>query len=160
VGAAAVAIENLYICGAVISMKDKLIMEVAVTIDLNEIMHLEGTAGKVTMIPFGGTVKGEIFNGVVLPGGVDTQVTDLNGVNHMCARYMLKGTDIAGSECRIYVENNGCQRSVPETPFRTIPVFYTDSVALAPYLHRAKFRGEGRASPEGVVISFFEVDAE
>ena len=38
-------------------MKDKLIMEVAVTIDLNEIMHLEGPAGKVTMIPSAGPSK-------------------------------------------------------------------------------------------------------
>ncbi len=141
-------------------MSDKLIMEVTVTIDPNDVQQLDGPAGRVTMIPFGGTVKGDIFNGVVLPGGVDTQVTNYNGINHMCARYMLKGTDSAGAECRIYIENNGWLRSVPEMPFKTIPVFYTDSTALAPYLHRNKFRGEGSASRGGVLISFFEVGTD
>jgi len=59
------------------------------------------------MIPFGGTVEGELFHGKVLAGGVDTQTVDQNGVRHMSARYMLEGVDNAGEPCHIYIDNNG-----------------------------------------------------
>jgi hypothetical protein len=74
-------------------MYDKLIFEVAVEFDPTQISQLKSPAGEVLMIPFGGTVKGELFNGRVLPGGVDTQTVDQNGVRHMSARYMLEGVD-------------------------------------------------------------------
>ena len=67
-------------------MADKLIFEVFVDIYSEQVSLLKGPAGEVVMIPFGGTVKGEIFNGKVLPGGVDTQTVDQNGVRHMSAR--------------------------------------------------------------------------
>lgn len=59
------------------------------------------------MIPFGGAVRGEIFQGIVEPCGVDTQVLNQAGVRHMSARYMLTGQDSQGQEAHIYVENNG-----------------------------------------------------
>jgi len=141
-------------------MSDKLIMQVLVTLYEDEILELESPAEIVRMIPFGGTVRGEIFNGVVLPHGVDTRLIDVNGVNHMCAKYMLEGSDNTGAKCRIYVENNGFLPAAPTSQFKTIPTFYTDSKALAPYLHCNRFRGEGNFGPDGLVISFFEVDAE
>jgi hypothetical protein len=49
-------------------MYDKLIFEVAVEIDPTQISQLRGPAGEVLMIPFGGTVQGELFSGRVLPG--------------------------------------------------------------------------------------------
>jgi hypothetical protein len=49
-------------------MDDKLIFEVVVEIDPAQISQLKSFAGEVYIIPFGGTVKGEIFNGRVLPG--------------------------------------------------------------------------------------------
>ena len=45
-----------------------------------------GAAGSVVMIPFEGTVTGTIFEGIVEPCGVDTQVVDAAGVRHMSAR--------------------------------------------------------------------------
>lgn len=105
-------------------MSDKLILEVFVDVDFKCVSQLEGDAGDVVMIPFGGTAKGEIFSGTVLPGGTDTQTVDLNGVRHMSARYTLEGTD---------------------------------SKALAPYLHRAAFRGEGHSVADRLVIRFYEV---
>lgn len=140
-------------------MADKLIMEVLVSIDGADVSSLNGPAGEVVMIPFGGTVSSEIFHGVVCPGGVDCQRVNLAGVRHMSARYMLEGTDSAGEKCHIFVENNG-YFSQMSTPFQTVPAFLTDSKTLAPYLHQNKFRGEGHPREGGVCIRFFEVDAE
>lgn len=140
-------------------MADKMIMEVLVSIEGKEVSMVKGPGGEAVMIPFGGTVEGEIFNGVVCPGGVDCQQVNLAGVRHMSARYMLEGTDSAGEKCRIFVENNGYFSGM-QFPFQTVPTFITDSKTLAPYLHRNKFRGEGHPREGGVSIRFFEVDAE
>ena len=138
-------------------MADKLIMEVLVSIEGKDVSFLKGPAGEVVMIPFGGTVQGEIFNGVVCPGGVDCQRVNLTGVRHMCARYMLEGTDSAGEKCHIFVDNNGWFTGM-QSPFQTVPTFMTDSKTLAPYLHQNKFRGEGHPREGGVTIKFLEVE--
>jgi hypothetical protein len=138
-------------------MHDKLIFEVTVDIDPALISQLKGQAGEVIMIPFSGTVRGDIFNGRVLPGGVDTQTVDQNGVRHMSARYMLEGTDKNGEPCRIYIDNNGWFSGEMAMPFKTIPTLYTDSKTLAPYLHSNKFRTEGHPRQGGVTIKVFEI---
>ena len=138
-------------------MDDKLVFEVAVDIDRTQVSQLKGPAGEVVMIPFGGTVTGDLFNGRVLPGGVDTQTVDRNGVRHMSARYMLEGVDRSGAPCRIYIENNGWFTGAMTMPFKTIPTFYTDSKALSSYLHRSTFRAEGHPRPGGVTIKVFEI---
>jgi hypothetical protein len=138
-------------------MPDKLIFEVTVDIDPAQVSQLKGPAGEVIMIPFGGTVEGELFHGRVLNGGVDTQTVDQNGVRHMSARYMLEGVDNAGEPCHIYIDNNGWFVGEMAMPFKTIPTFFTDSKALAPYLHRNKFRTEGHPRPGGVTIKVFEI---
>jgi len=138
-------------------MPDKLIFEVTVEINPVQVSQLKGPAGEVIMIPFSGTVKGEIFNGRVLPGGVDTQTVDQNGVRHMSARYMLEGLDKNGEKCRIYIDNNGWFPVEMSMPFKTIPTFFTDSQALAAYLHSNKFRTEGHPRQGGVIIKVFEI---
>ena len=136
----------------------KLILQIRVTIDPGEISSLSGPGGDVLLIPFGGTVTGEIFTGRVCPGGVDVQRVNLSGVRHMLARYMLEGTDRAGEPCRIYVENNGWFTDGEiRGAFKTVPTFMTDSRELAPYLHRNRFVGEGTPDEEGVIIRLYEV---
>ncbi len=140
-------------------MNNQPLLVVHVKIQPNEISELQASPESVVMIPFTGTVEGSIFNGKILPGGVDTQVVNTAGVRHMCARYMLEGTDNAGESCRVYVENNGYfEKGSVEFPFHTVPTFMTDSKALAPYLHTRKFRGEGHPAEDGVDIIFFEVE--
>ncbi len=139
-------------------MEKKLILEIKVTFDPEDISSLSGPGGDVLLIPFGGTVTGEIFHGVVRPGGVDVQRVNLSGVRHMLARYMLEGTDRAGKPCRIYIENNGWfTDGETAVPFKTVPAFMTDSAELAPYLHQNKFVGEGTPWEGGVIIRLYEV---
>ena len=105
-----------------------------------ETVHLKTENGQVDMIPFRGTVKGPLFEGIVEPCGVDTQVVNA---------------------AHIYVENNGWfdERTGPMTmPFHTVPTFYTDSPALIPYLHRNQFEGEGHMLEDGLHILFFQVE--
>ncbi|MBR3559961.1 MAG: DUF3237 family protein [Oscillospiraceae bacterium] len=139
-------------------MADKLIMEVYVELEPEKVVDLTGPGCKVKMLPFVGTVKGEIFNGVVAPGGVDTQVTNAVGVRNMSARYMLIGKDSAGKDCRIYVDNEGWFTNGEQPkPFTTVPTFLTDSETLAQYLHQRKFRGEGHPGEKGPIIKFYEI---
>ncbi|MBR2792838.1 MAG: DUF3237 family protein [Erysipelotrichaceae bacterium] len=122
-------------------------------------MKFETETGEVSMIPFYGTVKGKLFNGIVEPWGVDTQVKNQIGIRHMSARYMLTGIDSAGEKCHIYIENNGwLTDDRPSRTFRTVPTFMTDSKTLAPYLHRNQFEGQGSVEEDGLWIRFYEIE--
>ena len=140
-------------------MEKKPIMDLK--IDFNgPVLKMQGEVAEVVLIPFKGSVKSEIFNGIIEPCGVDTQVVNAAHVRHMSARYMLTGKDNTGADCHIFVENNGWfdESAAPAgTSFRTVPTFYTDSAALAPYLHSTRFTGEGSMGEDGLHIRFYEV---
>ncbi len=138
-------------------MSDHLILRVHVKLDPTDISSIHTSAGNVAMLPFSGHATGTLFNGEVAPGGVDTQTTDLAGVRHMSARYLLRGYDFTGAACGIYVENEAwfSGGKVPD-PFPTVPTMRTDSAALAPYLHQNRFRGEGANAEGGVIISIYD----
>lgn len=138
--------------------KSEPVIEVCVQTDPAATVTLSGEIGVVKMIPFTGVARGPIFNGIVEPFGVDTQITDQNEVRHMSARYMLTGRDNTGRACHIYVENNGWfTDGARPVPFKTVPTFITDSKALAPYLHRNQFTGEGMRDDAGLWIRFYEL---
>ena len=141
-------------------MERKPILDIKV--DMNgPSVRMKGENGEVLMIPFSGSVKGDIFSGIVEPCGVDTQVVNAARVRHMSARYMLTGRDAEGNACHIYVENNGWfDDSKKLMPFHTVPTFYTDSPKLAPYLHRNQFVGEGVNEADGLHIHFYEIERE
>ena len=139
--------------------KAEPVMEVYVQTDPEGTVTLTGETGTVKMIPFKGTVRGTVFNGIVEPCGVDTQITNQNEVRHMSARYMLTGKDKTGTDCHIYIENNGWfTDGARPVPFRTVPTFITDSKVLAPYLHRNQFVGEGLRDENGLCIRFYELE--
>ena len=114
-------------------------------------------AGRVVMIPFEGTVTGTIFEGIVEPCGVDTQVLNAAGVRHMSARYMLTGRALPpfSGDCHIYIENNGWFQGDPEMPFSTVPTFITDHPGLQAVLSRP-FIGKGSVEEDGLHIRFYE----
>ena len=136
------------------------IIEILVETDPAGTVTLTGETGSVRMIPFKGTVTGPVFQGIVEPCGVDTQITNQNDVRHMSARYMLTGKDMEGNDCHVYVENNAWFTGGGPTPapFKTVPTFITDSPALAPILHRNHFVGEGLTDESGLWIRFYELD--
>ena len=109
------------------------------------------------MIPFAGTVSGPLFQGIIEPCGVDTQITNAADVRHMSARYMLTGTDHTGSPCHIYVQNEAWfTDGARPRPWHSVPTFITDSKALAPILHCNSFIGEGIRDDEGLRIRFYK----
>lgn len=76
----------------------------------------ETLVGRRRLVPVtGGTVEGDGFNGVVLPGGVDSQVIHPNGKADISARYGLRFDD--GTS--IYIQNDGL-RTVPAEDAKTV----------------------------------------
>ena len=141
--------------------KAEPIMEILVQTDKAGTVMLSGEIGVVKMIPFKGTVQGPIFNGIVEPCGVDTQITNQNEVRHRSARYMLTGQDKRGQACHIYIENNGWfTDGARPVHCKTVPTVITDSKALAPYLHSNQFVGEGKRDDSGLWIRFYELTQE
>ena len=136
---------------------DQLIMSFYITIEKEKVSEMIAENGKISIIPFGGTVESELFTGTVLPGAADVQITNAAGIRHMCARYMFKGVDKEGNPCHLFVDNNGYfERGSSTTPFHACPTMMTDSPILAPYLHGAHFRSEGHPWEKGVIIKIFD----
>ena len=118
--------------------------------------------GAVSFIPFTATVESPLFSGKTLPGACDVQVENPAGSRNMCAKYMFKGTDSEGNECRLFVENNGYLAPVMRNDpfFHACPRFLTDSPVLGPYLCQQRFRSEVQGRDWGVEIRIFDVLAE
>lgn len=141
--------------------EEKLIMTIHVTLHRADRRELTGRRGRVVMLPFTGTVEGEIFEGIVCPGACDTQIENLAMVRHMSARYMLEGVDCYGQKGKIYIENNGwfTDGNRPR-PFTTVPTFYTDCEGLADFLHTNQFITRGFPGEHGPDIHIYQLMAK
>ena len=136
------------------------ILELLIQTDPEKTVELEGENSRVRMIPFSGTATGPLFQGIIEPGAVDTQITNAAQVRHMSARYMLSGCDHTGAPCHIFVQNEGWfTDGARPRPWHSVPSFLTDSRALAPLLHRSCFIGEGIRDEEGLHIRFYETES-
>lgn len=124
-----------------------------VEIVCDDATEVRGKKRTARMIPFHGTVEGECFHGIVLPGGIDTQMQEENGETHLSARYILEGVDEAGAACRIFVENQG-KSALDSGVIRTIPKMVTDSPSLQ-WLETAEIYGEVKGDGEKVIITFY-----
>ena len=138
-------------------MSDKSpIMTFHITIDKTLISDFTTPEGRVVIIPFTGSVESEIFTGTILPGAADVQTGDSDGLVHMCAKYMFRGKDRDGSECHLFVENNGCLRpGQADEIVHATPTFRTDSDTLRECLSGKEFRTEVHPSEGGVDILVF-----
>jgi len=94
----------------------KLAFNISVKVDKPIVVGQDEKAGRRQLIPvLDGELNGEKIHGVVLPGGVDSQVIRPDGTCELSARYGVKLDD--GSS--FYVENNG---------IRTVPPAYREAV--------------------------------
>ena len=128
--------------------------EPILTIDvtLDESFSVTGAKQTVNMITFHGSAQSDLFDGVILPGGVDTQHHPKGGAGRLSARYMLDGKDLCGEPCRIYVDNTA---HTCDGPMTTHPVLTTNSRALA-YLESADLEGSLVGTEKGVCITVTE----
>ena len=136
-----------------------VILELFVQTNPEGIGELESELGAVRMIPFSGTATGPLFQGIIEPCGVDTQITNAANVRHMSARYMLTGIDHTGAPCHIYIQNEAwfTDGARPQ-PWHSVPSFLTDSKVLSPILHHCGFLGEGSRDNTGLHIRFYKMD--
>ena len=135
-------------------------MELLVQTNPDGIVELKNELGSVRMIPFSGTATGPWFHGIIEPCGVDTQITNAADVRHMSARYMLTGEDYTGKPCHIFVQNEAWfTDGARPKPWRSVPSFLTDSMALAHIFHHRDFIGEGIRDNQGLHIRFYRIDS-
>lgn len=138
---------------------DKQIMTFQIFADDTQVSNMEGPYGQVTIIPFTGKVESDLFTGDILPGAADVQVENVAGSRNMCAKYMFKGKDSEGTDCHLFVENNGYFTIAnKEDPFfNACPKFITDSKTLGAYLCQNRFRSEVQGRDWGVEIRIYDV---
>lgn len=120
------------------------------SIRIDQYIEMQGNTGRVRMICFHGEVKSELFEGKVMPGGVDTQIKEHGKDNYLSARYVLEGADYTGKSCRIFIENNGWDLENGD-PIQTYPKILTDSAALA-WLEEASLCGTVRET-DGILYA-------
>ena len=116
------------------SWKEVLRIHVRLTVT----QQVQGKMGRAMMLGFTGTCESAVFNGKVLEGGIDTQIQLEGEPLHLSARYIMRGTDLSGRPCSIFIENNGM--AAEDGRIRTTPRILTDSDALS-YLETAELRG-------------------
>ncbi len=142
--------------------EQKPIMIFEISVDPADITEMTCAYGSISMLPFHGKVKSELFTGTTLPGAVDVQQENTAGIRNMSACYAFKGVDKAGNDCILFVDNEawfrGDQKHDPV--IHTCPTFLTDSPVLGPYLCQNRFRAEVRAAACGVEIWVFDVVSE
>lgn len=129
--------------------REVLTFEIAIT----HSQRVTGHTGEAEMILFAGTADCPNFKGVVLLGGVDTQMQQCGAPRTLSARYMLRGTDASGAACSIFVENNGTAED-DGGEMITTPRIITDSKMLA-YLETAELTGTITPREQGVTIHIF-----
>ncbi|MGG5215824.1 DUF3237 domain-containing protein [Rahnella variigena] len=144
---------------------------ISVVVDKPIVVSNSARSGKRQLIPIlGGRVSGAL-TGEVLPGGVDSQIIEPDGVCRLSARYALRV-----NEGTIYIENNGIRR-VPEaftnklftddmsffdqlSPsdiyFKTVPVFEVDTSELM-WLTNSIFLCSATRTEAGVKLDFYRV---
>lgn len=136
----------------------KLIMEFKIEINKEDITRMENKSGKVTVIPFGGSVESELFTGTVRPGAADVQITNAAGIRHLHAQYIFEGVNGKGEPCHLFVDNNGYfEPNSSPSPFVAYPTFLSDDEDLNDYLSSPHFKSEGHPYEKGVLIKVFDV---
>jgi len=110
---------------------------------------LDSLSAGIRMIPFSGYCESAIFNGKILPGGMDTQVFPEANRGTLSARYMLEGTDASGAPCKLYIDNRAVMQHGQETI--TCPRIWTDSPALR-WLETADLTGRLVEAEDGLNI--------
>ena len=130
-------------------------MNEVLTLDIiiMESVKVKGNTAEAEMFFFGGSCNCENFNGVILPGGIDTQMQRNDENRTLSARYILEGTDCVGESCKIFIENNAeiAENGVIE---KTNPVIITDSKALS-YLETAELYGRVSFKEDGICIHIY-----
>lgn len=128
--------------------------------------------GKRRIIPItGGTIKGPLLNGKILPGGADFQLIVSTTSSDLDARYIIEltGPDFAGEH--VYVQNRALRRgsaediarlvrNEPVDPaaiyFRGVPTFEVSSPKLG-WLTESIFFTTGARFPDRVEMSLYRV---
>lgn len=127
---------------------------IVVDVILDNFSKFEADNFFVQQISFHGTFHCDYGKGVIMPGGVDTQMQVGNDPYTLSARYILEGEDTTGKVFHIYIENNGIMTGSEIT--ETTPIIYTDYEKYK-YLEHAKLRGTVNPAENGVQIQIYEV---
>lgn len=152
----------------------KGIFSIAVKVSAPIVVGQDEVNGRRQLIPItegeltGTDIKGNVMHGVVLPGGVDSQVIRPDGKCELSARYGVRLDD--GTS--FYIENNGI-RTVPDEYvqkvlqgefiepslyyFVTTPSFEVYASKLS-WLEKHIFVCKAVREPDKVILQYYIVD--
>lgn len=126
-----------------------------VHVKITDMIEVIGAQSTVRQLFFDGYVDGDFFNGTIMKGGIDTQISDKNGTTVLSARYFIEGKDSDNQACKIFIENYAEAKDGEKMV--TKPKIYTDSKALA-HWENATLQGELETQNGEVLITISTVD--
>lgn len=144
------------------------VFSIQITVDKPIVVGQDDLVGRRQLIPIlAGKVSGNNFNGIVLPGGIDSQIVRPDGKCELSARYAIQ----LDNGATIYIENNGI-RTVPNKYvddvkagkfvdpnvyyFRTVPIFETYDTKYK-WMMDCIFVCYATRLPEHVLLKFYKV---
>jgi len=129
-------------------LKSDLVLKLHVEVGAPKLVGETG-AGKLMIIPItGGSFKGELLRGRVMPGGADWSTQLPNGVAHVHARYWIETEDGA----IIAVEDEGFyNQNRADAMIRTTPRFSCDINGKYAFLTRDVYAAELNSGGENAV---------
>lgn len=131
--------------------KEVLTIHVRVT----KAQEVKGTTGEVLMLHFSGSCHSDLFQGEIIPGGIDTQKQWYGEKRTLSARYILEGVDSTGEACSIFIENTASLDS--GDTIITTPKILTNSKALS-FLETADLMGAVEGIEGGVCIHIYTLN--
>ena len=115
--------------------------------------EVHGMTRNIVVIPFTGRATGRLFSGEIQPFSADTQTTQKDKLTVQSARYLIRGKDYTGRECRVFVEIQG------DVMNGYSPVITTDSPALADW-ETDPLTAKLEEVPGGVRVIIRKADAQ
>lgn len=120
--------------------------------------------GQVRAIPItGGTVEGDNFSGIVIPGGADWQLTRSDGVTEIEATYAIQLKADSGEQTLVKVVNRGmivpAEDDTAERYFRT-RIMFTAPSGEFDWLNKAIFLSRVQLHPQiesAVLVEVFRL---
>lgn len=126
-----------------------------VHVNVTDMIEVTGAQSTVRQLFFDGYADGDFFQGTIMKGGIDTQISDKNGTTVLSARYFIEGKDCDNQSCKLFIENYAEAKDGEKMV--TKPKIYTDSKALA-YWESAALQGELETQNGEVLITISTVD--
>lgn len=120
----------------------------SIKVSKTKLETVDGSTCRVEMQYFDGNVSGKFFNGTVYKNSSNVRKIYKDGRTTSCARYMIKGKDDTGKDCKIFIQDDGVEKDGVTV---TKPLILTNSSSLS-WIEKADIQGTVETDTNGDTV--------